>query len=103
MSSWIILAVAAQFISALVALLDKYIVTSEKAIPRPFVYAFITCLFSGASIAVFLLGGVPLPLDGVEFPSFSAIEFPTLTVVAFSLLAAYTFFSGLVSMFSALK
>jgi len=103
MASWVILAVAAQFLSAFVALIDKYIVTSEKAIPKPFVYAFITCLMSGASILVFLLSGIPLPLEGVHFPSLANVEFPTLTVVAFSLLAAYTFFSALVSMFTALR
>lgn len=103
MQSWLILAVGAQFISALVALLDKYIVTDEKAIPKPFVYAFVTCLMSGASILVFGLSWLPLPLSGVHFPDVRNIEFPTLTVIAFSFLAAYTFFSALVSMFTALK
>lgn len=103
MPSWLILAIGAQFIAALVALLDKYIVTDEKAIPKPFVYAFITCLMSGAAILVFLLAWVPIPLEGVRFPSLTNVEWPTLTVVAFSFLAAYTFFSGLVSMFTALK
>lgn len=103
MAPWLVLAIGAQFIAALVALLDKYIVTDEKAIPKPFVYAFITCLMSGAAIFVFLLAWVPIPLEGVHFPSLTNVEFPTLTVVAFSLLAAYTFFSALVSMFTALK
>lgn len=103
MPSWLVLAIGAQFIAALVALLDKYIVTDEKAIPKPFVYAFITCLMSGAAILVYLLAWVPIPLDGVHFPSLANVEFPTLTVVAFSFLAAYTFFSGLTSMFTALK
>jgi drug/metabolite transporter (DMT)-like permease len=103
MPSWLILAVGAQFIAALVALLDKYIVTNERAIPKPFVYAFITCLMSGASIVVFFFSWVPIPLEGVHFPSLANVEFPSLIVVAFSFLAAYTFFSALTSMFSALK
>lgn len=103
MASWLILAIAAQFVSAVVALFDKYIVTSDKALPRPFVYAFVTCLLSGASILVYLFSWVPIPLEGVHIPSLSGIEKPTLAVVAFSFLAAYTFFGALVSMFSALR
>ncbi len=103
MASWLILAVAAQFFGALVALLDKYIVTNERALPRPFVYAFATCLFSGASILVFLLSSIPIPLPEVDFPSFANVEPPSLTVLAFSFLAAYTFFGALVSMFTALR
>lgn len=103
MASWLILAIAAQFVSAIVALFDKYIVTSDKALPRPFVYAFVTCLLSGASIIVYLFSWVPIPLEGVAIPKFSGIEKPTLAVVAFSFLAAYTFFGALVSMFSALR
>lgn len=101
--SWIILAVGAQFVAALVALLDKHIVSDEKVLPRPFVYAFVTCLMSGAAIFIFALSWIPLPLDGVHFPDIRNVEFPTLTIIAFSFLAAYTFFSGLVSMFTALK
>lgn len=103
MTPWLILAVAAQFVSALVALVDKYIVTDEKALPQPFVYAFVTCLMSGASILVYLLSSVPLPLQGVHFPDIRNVSFPNLSIIAFSFLSAYTFFSGLVSMFSALK
>lgn len=103
MPSWLILAIGAQFVAALVALLDKYIVSDEKVLPRPFVYAFVTCLMSGASILIFALSWVPLPLDGVHFPDIRNIQFPTLTIIAFSFLAAYTFFSGLTSMFTALK
>ena len=103
MAPWIILAVGAQFILAVVSLIDKYIVTGEKETPRPFAYAYITCLMSGASIVVYALSGLQLPLEGVNFPDIRNIAFPTLTVVAFSFLAAYTFFYGLVSLFSALR
>ncbi|MFM2374469.1 MAG: hypothetical protein RLZZ234_464 [Candidatus Parcubacteria bacterium] len=103
MASWLILAIGAQFVFALVALLDKYIVSDSKALPQPFVYAFVTCLMSGASILVFFLSWIPIPLEGVVFPSLRNIEFPSLAVVAFSFLSAYTFFSALTSMFSALK
>src|SRR5690606_13229524 len=75
----------------------------DKGLPRPFVYAFITCILSGSAIFVYLFSWVPIPLEGVHLPRLSAVEFPSLTVVAFSFLAAYSFFSGLVSLFSALR
>lgn len=97
------MATIAQLIAAFVALVDKRIVSDEKAIPRPFVYAFVTCLMSGGSIMVYALSGVPTPFPGVHFPSIVNIIAPSLTVVAFSFLTAYTFFNALVSMFSALR
>lgn len=103
MAIWILLALAAQFLNAIVALLDKYIVTSRDVLPQPFVYAFYVCVLAGASLVVYLLAAVPVPLDGVAFPSVRNIEFPTLEVVALSLLTAYTFFYALVSMFTALQ
>lgn len=99
--TWILLATAAQFINAIVAILDKYIVTDEKILPRPFVYAFYSCLLAGVWVLVYLLSLFPLPQLGV--PSFSNVESPTLIVVALSLLASYTFFIALVSMYTALK
>lgn len=103
MAVWILLAIAAQFLSAIVALLDKYIVSDERVLPQPFVYAFYTCVLAGASIAVFMLSAVPVPLDGVAFPSLGNVVFPTLEVIALSILAAYTFFYALVSLFTALQ
>lgn len=101
--AWIFLAVGAQFINAIVAILDKYIVSDKKLMPRPFVYAFYTCLLSGSWVIIFLIGLVPFSIGGFEVPSFRSIQAPTLEVVALSFLAAYTFFMALVSMFSALQ
>lgn len=103
MAVWIILAIAAQFLHAIVALLDKYIVSSKDVLPQPFVYAFYMCALSGTSIFVYALSGIPVPLEGVSFPNLFNVEFPTLEVVALSILAAYTFFYALVSMFTALQ
>lgn len=100
--SWIWLAVGGQFINAIVAVLDKCIVSGESGIPRPFVYAFYSCLLSGAWILVFFVGWLPF-LDMVGFPHPENITLPTLEVFAISMLAAYTFFMALVSMFDALK
>jgi uncharacterized membrane protein len=100
--SWIWLAVGGQFLNAVVAILDKYIVSSDSAIPRPFVYAFYSCLLSGAWLLAFAVGWIP-GLYVVGVPQFSAITLPTLEVFALSILAAYSFFFALVSMFNALK
>jgi len=100
--SWILLATIGQFLNAIVAIFDKYIVSDEKMLPRPFVYAFYTCLFTGSWIVVYLFGYLPF-LQEYGFPSFTNVETPTLTVVAMSFLAAYTFFIALVSMYDALK
>lgn len=100
--SWILLATAGQFLNAIVAIFDKYIVSDEAVLPRPFVYAFYSCLVTGAWVLVFFIGLIPgLAATGV--PSFANIQTPSLQVVAMSFLAAYTFFIALVSMFDALK
>lgn len=100
--SWILLATLGQFLNAVVAILDKYIVSDEKALPRPFVYAFYSCLLTGFWALVYFLGVIP-GLHELGFPSYELIKPPSLTVVAMSFLAAYTFFMALVSMYDALK
>jgi len=102
--NWIFLAVGAQLLLAVVAVIDKYIVSDDRVSIRPFVYAFYTCLIAGAWIIVYVVGLLPIPaIGGLSIPSFSNIEHPTLVVVAFSFLAAYSFFFALVSMFTALR
>lgn len=100
--SWILLATVGQFLNALVAIFDKYIVSDEKVLPRPFVYAFYSCLVTGAWILIFLIGLIP-GLGAVGVPTFENVQRPSIQVVAMSFLAAYTFFIALVSMFDALK
>jgi hypothetical protein len=87
--TWILLAVGAQFMSAIVAIIDKHIVSDDADSPKPFVYAFYTCLIAGAWIVVYFLGLIPLPFEGIRIPSFSNVIRPTLEVVALSFLAAY--------------
>lgn len=99
---WILLATAGQFLNAIVAIFDKYIVSDEKILPRPFVYAFYSCLITGGWIVIFLLGLIP-GLSNIGVPSLENITTPSLQVVAMSFLAAYTFFIALVSMYDALK
>ena len=100
--SWIWLAVGGQFLNAVVAVLDKYIVSDDSAIPKPFVYAFYSCLLAGVWLAIFVLSFIPI-FAATGLPRLSLVEIPSLQVVAMAFLAAYTFFLALVSMFDALK
>jgi uncharacterized membrane protein len=100
--SWILLATVGQFMNAIVAIFDKYIVSDEKVLPRPFVYAFYSCLITGFWIVIYVIGYIP-GLSEIGVPSLSNVEKPSIQVVAMSFLAAYTFFIALVSMYDALK
>lgn len=100
--SWVILATIGQLINAAVAFLDKYIVSDEKALPRPFVYAFYSCLLTGFWTVIYFLGYIP-GLAELGVPTFESVTKPTIQVIGMSFLAAYTFFMALVSMYEALK
>ncbi len=100
--TWLLLATAGQFVSALVAFLDKYIVSDASALPKPFVYAFYSCLLTGGWIIIYLLGYLP-GLTEVGFPHLGNLVVPSIQVVAMAFLSAYTFFIALVSMYAALK
>jgi drug/metabolite transporter (DMT)-like permease len=100
--TWLLLAAGGQFLNAIVAILDKYIVCDEGGLPRPFVYAFYSCLLAGFWILVYVLGFIP-GLDSLGFPQLGNVESPSIQVVAMSFLAAYTFFMALVSLYDALK
>jgi uncharacterized membrane protein len=100
--NWILLATAGQFLNAIVAVLDKYIVSDEKVMPRPFVYAFYSCLLTGFWAVIFFLGLIP-QLAALGMPSLTNVQFPTIQVISMAFLSAYTFFMALVSMYDALK
>jgi uncharacterized membrane protein len=100
--AWILLATGGQLLSAIVAILDKYIVSDAKAMPKPFVYAFYSCLLTGGWAFVFALGYIP-GMRELGLPHLSNLEVPSIQVVAMAFLAAYTFFMALVSMYSALR
>lgn len=100
--TWILLATAAQLVNAIVAILDKYIVSDERLLPKPFVYAFYSCLVTGGWVVIFFLGWIP-GLSDLGIPSLENVERPTLEVVAMAFLSAYTFFIALVSMYDAFR
>lgn len=100
--TWLVLATFAQLVNAVVAIVDKYIVTDEKVLPRPFVYAFYSCLITGGWVLVYMLGFIP-GLSDMGVPTLKNVQTPSIQVVAMSFLAAYTFFMALVSMYDSLK
>lgn len=100
--AWLLLATLGQFLNAIVAFLDKYIVSDKEALPRPFVYAFYSCFLAGFWVVIFLLGYIPA-LSSLGVPNFDNIQKPSIQVVGMSFLAAYTFFIALVSLYDALR
>lgn len=100
--SWIFLATSAQFINAIVAVADKYLVTDERQMPRPFVYAFYTCLVTAFWLVIYFFGFIP-GLAELGVPSFYNIKVPTLEVVSLAFFSAYTFFIAIVSLYGTLK
>lgn len=100
--AWILLATFGQFLNAIVAILDKYIVSDEKILPRPFVYAFYSCLLTGFWAVIYFVGSIPFFTD-LGMPTLRNVTFPTIQVVAMAFLSAYTFFIALVSMYEALR
>lgn len=100
--AWLLLATVGQFLNATVAILDKYIVTDEKVLPRPFVYAFYSCLLTGFWVVIYLFSFIP-GLDSLGAPTLKNVEHPTIQVVGMAFLSAYTFFMALVSMYEGLR
>jgi uncharacterized membrane protein len=100
--NWILLATFGNFLNAIVAVLDKYIVSDEQALPKPFVYAFYSCLLSSTWILIYFLGLLS-PLAAIGVPAFKNITFPSIEILSMAFLTAYTLFMALVSMYEALR
>ncbi len=100
--SWLLLATLGQFIGAVVVFIDKYIVSDARVLPKPFVYAFYSCLLTGFWVVIYVIGYIP-GIEALQIPRLDEIEKPTIQVVGMSILAAYTFFMALVSLYDALR
>lgn len=103
MELWLGLVIVGQILLAVSALLDKYIITSETVVLRPFTYTFAISILSAGSVLVFLFSWLEIPIDGIAVPSFENVEHPTLPVLALAITAGFSFFMALLSMFTALK
>lgn len=102
MSLAIFIVVAAQFINAIVALVDKYIV-STKRVPHPSYYAFFVSILSALSVFVFLLAPLPVPIPELSIPSFRNVSVPTFSVATIALLSGVAFAFALWSLFTAFR
>lgn len=100
--SWVLLVLGAQFINAFVAIADKYLVTDDRRMPRPLVYAYYTSLVTAFWLIAYFVGFIP-GMSNLGVPQFSNIRIPDLEVVALSFFSAYTFFIALVSLYGSLK
>lgn len=90
MTTWILLTIGAQILNAIVALIDKYIVSSGKA-GRPISLVFYTGLLSSLAIVVFLSGAA----------NFSNVDWPTIKLLLICFSAAGVFLLGLYYFFNA--
>lgn len=102
MAVWLLIVVVAQFLNAVVAVVDKYIVSSP-VIARPSLYAFYVSILSASAVLVFLFSGIPIPIEGISIPNFENVAVPPVMVLGISLLAGLALFGALTGLFSALK
>lgn len=102
MAFWIGLVIVAQFVMALVSLVDRYIVTSGK-IGRPIVLAFYVSLLSALAVLLFLFSWIPLPFAEFQVPSFANVHWPSMAVIAYSVLGGVSFIGALVALFTSFK
>jgi drug/metabolite transporter (DMT)-like permease len=85
--TWIYLVLVAQFINAVVVLVDRHLIVSPE-IGKPVIYTFYVGIMSGVVLAV-------LP--------FGLVSWPSLLVIWLSLIAGITFVTSLFFLYSALK
>lgn len=88
MSSWILLAIGAQVVMAIVTYVDRHVLTNGKAIGTPVAYAFYVALLSGVVVVL-------LP--------FGVISAPSLVLLELSCAAAAAFIISLLLLYRALK
>lgn len=100
---WIGIVVFAQFLNAIVAMVDRYIVAS-RTIPNPFTYAFFVSLLSALAIFVFLFSWLP-PVPFIQFsiPALSNVGLPSSVIAGVSIIAGVALFGALYALFSAFK
>ena len=102
MSLAIILIVIAQFFNAVVALIDKYVV-SAKRVPNPSYYAFFVSILSALSVFVFIFSFIPIPIPELSIPSLQNVGMPTFSVGVTSIFAGFAFFFALWTLFTAFR
>jgi drug/metabolite transporter (DMT)-like permease len=102
MPVWILIVIIAQFLNAVVAVVDKHIVTDEK-VSQPISYAFYVGILSTLSLAIFFLSFVSLDFGSFSLPHIQQVLLPSLKLTLLSLLAGYTFIAALFFLYTAFK
>ncbi len=88
MTTWLGLAVAAQFINAISVLIDRHIVVRAEHIGKPIAYAFYVSLLSGFVVVI-----APFGIIGV----------PSVHLILVSLAQAFAFVAAIFFLYSALR
>lgn len=101
MTFWIILAIIGNFLNSVVALIDKFLVTSKK-VPQPILYVFYTGILT---IFTFLIYVPDLFLRNPDLglPSFSNIYTLNPNILIIGVLSALSMLIGLYCLFTSLK
>ncbi len=99
MAVWILLALVAQFINAMVSIVDRYIIASGK-VGKPIVVTFYVSLLSSLGILAFAFGWINVPLEGVVLPTLLNVGWPNMSILGTSFFAGLTFILGLYFLFS---
>jgi drug/metabolite transporter (DMT)-like permease len=102
MPTWILIVIVAQFLYAIAAIIDKFIITSKK-VSKPFIYAFFVTLLSVIPILLFALGTFNISFFGFILPTLENVSRPTLSLISMTLVSAFAGFNALVSLYSALR
>ena len=106
MHIWIVFIVVAQFINAIVALVDKYIVT-KPGLPKPVVYAFYVNILSSAALIVLLVGDLVAPFvpnyDNFDIPRFSELTVPSFGMIVISIISGFVVLEALIFLFKAFR
>lgn len=100
MQIWILLAIIGQLINSVVALIDKFLVTSKK-VPKPSLYVFYTGILVVFSLLLYSFDFV-LGHWFSGMPSLGNVTWPSVRIAIDSILPAGFMLSGLYFLFKAL-
>jgi drug/metabolite transporter (DMT)-like permease len=87
-TTWLGLAIGAQFINAISVIVDRHIVVRAEHIGKPIVYAFYVSLMSGFVVVI---------------APFGFIGMPSMSVALYSLAQAFAFVGAIFCLYSALR
>lgn len=97
--TWLTLTIAAQFLNSIVALIDKYLVTSKR-VTTPLLYVFYTGVLALLGIIIYIPS---LFIANIPLPQFSLVTLLSPILFLFVILAVLAQLTALWGLFSALK